>query len=533
MISSAGVNSRPRQLIMLPLGLMVGVAVVVSSVWIGASTVHAFAPPMPFVSRTPNAANAAATHSSSSSSSSSTTALFISSWGASGPPHRWADAAVKENPETNVQAYLPEPAAVEARDNIDGTCLVSGLVRNKDRTDQFLFDLLNHEDSAFEYAKIVAFVDDPAFAKKRLLSRSARYTGLLDKLDFVQAASPGSLPTAEQLSGVKSWVAYLDEPAQLLSSVMSIAERAKQCPGLKNVAVLLANANELDASESERALQALKDSGTTYTVVVVGKLDDTVPEGREAYQYREFGTAEGVLPAKATFSRDESYRMVTELLQLECGANRALCFAEVYNENVTEVRLVKGLREAGYARPQEIDHMIRLGPDAYMKAIEEFKKENPDAAKGYTTSDAWWEREEFQKSRRRSAEREQEKMVAIQDERTKEVEAIAKEWAKREYFRQSMAGAVQPGVSEEEFIKSVWDRALFEGDLKYRQSKGETTDDEKELADFKGRQEKKGEVMLARAKKELKEILEKEDLGGDDLQAALDDDEDDDDDDDD
>jgi hypothetical protein len=170
---------------------------------------------------------------------------------------------------------------------------------------------------------------------------------------------------------------------------------------------------------------------------------------------------------------------------------------------------------------------------AYLKAIEEFKKENPDAAKGYTTSDAWWEREEFQSSRRRSAEREQEKLVAIQDERTKEVEAIAKEWAKREYFRQSMAGAVKNDVTEEDFIKSVWDRALFEGDLKYRQSKGEKTDEEKELADFKGRQEKKKEVMLARAKKELKEILEKEDLGGDDLQAALDEDDDDDDEDDD
>jgi hypothetical protein len=168
-----------------------------------------------------------------------------------------------------------------------------------------------------------------------------------------------------------------------------------------------------------------------------------------------------------------------------------------------------------------------------MKAIEDFKKENPDAAKGYTTSDAWWEREEFQRSRRRSAEREQEKMVMLQDERTKEVEAIAKEWAKREYFRQSMAGTVQKDMTEEDFIKSVWDRALFEGDLKYRQSKGEKTDDEKELADFKARQEKKKEVMLARAKQELKDILQKEDLGGDDLEAALDDDEDDDDDDDD
>ena len=64
--------------------------------------------------------------------------------------------------------------------------------------------------SAFEYDTIIAFVDDEKFSKKRLLSRSARYTGLLDKLEFKEASSPGALPTAEQLSGVKGWVAYLE-----------------------------------------------------------------------------------------------------------------------------------------------------------------------------------------------------------------------------------------------------------------------------------------------------------------------------------
>ena len=76
-----------------------------------------------------------------------------------------------------------------------------------------------------------------------------------------------------------------------------------------------------------------------------------------------------VLPAKATFSREEMYRMVTELLQLECGVNQALVFAEVYNPNITEAKLIKGLREAGYARPQEIDHMIRNGPKVSVRRV--------------------------------------------------------------------------------------------------------------------------------------------------------------------
>jgi len=465
------------------------------------------------------------------SSSSSKTLLRISSWGVDGPPHRWGNTLTKENPETNVQAYLKEPQAVEARVNVDGTCLVSGLVRSKERTDQFIFDLLNHEDSAFEFTKIIAFVDDKAFAKKRLLSRSARYTGLLDKLDFEQATTPGTLPEQSQLEGVKSWVVYLDDPATMLDQVKEVGRLAKAAPSVENVALLLTNANELDAAACKNALEALQgDDKLSYTLVAVGKLEDK-PEGKECYQFKEFGTEDAVLPAKAVFSRDESYRMITELLQLECGVNKALTFAEVYNVNVTEYRLVKGLRQAGYARPQEIDHMIREGPEAYKKAIEDFKKENPDAAKGYT-SDAWWLAEEFQKSRRRSEEREEASVQAVKDERTKEIEKIAREWGKREYFRQSMAGTVDGDMTEEQFIESVWDRAMFEGDLKYRQMKGEITDPENELADFKARQERKKQTMLKRAKEELAELLEQDDLGGEDLKKALAGDVDDDDDDD-
>lgn len=142
------------------------------------------------------------------------------------------------------------------------------------------------------------------------------------------------------------------------------------------------------------------------------------------------------------------------------------------------------------------------------------------------TSDNWWEDEKFQKIIR---EREQERKSIyvntaetkeeVKDARTVEIETIAKEWAKREYFRKSMESGVD--LSEEEFIESVWDRAMFEGDLRYRQAHGEVTDEETELQDFKSRQAKKKEAMLARAKAELAEVLEEEDLGGKDLEEKL------------
>ncbi|KAL7571496.1 hypothetical protein ACA910_020916 [Epithemia clementina (nom. ined.)] len=495
----------------------------------------------------------------SSSSSSSTTRLYISSWGTKGSPYAGGATETLDNvnPEQNVQAYLPEPSAVEARSNVDGKCLVSGCVNAKDRTDQFMFDLLNDEDSAFEFTKIIAFVQDAKFSKKRLLSRSARYTGLLDKLDFIeQTNADSSLPTVEQLEGIKSWVAVLED--NHLEQMEQVAALAAKVESMQNIAILLVGATDLDAAASKAVLdkfphefnpappkaaedgegssEAKKDEEEeplvippkTFTIVAVGAMDDKTPEGQCYYQYESFGTDDGVIPSDAVFPRQESYRLITELLQLACGRQKALSFAQVYNANVTEARLIRGLREAGYARPQEIDHMIRQGPDQYLEFIEKWKKRNPDWEKGYTT-DAWWEAEIYQQSRRKSAEREKAKQQEVVDERTKEVEAIAREWVKREKFRQTMAGTISDSTTDEEFKEQVWERAMFEADLKYREMKGEKgLDAEAELADFKSRQERKKQTMLKRAKKELAELLNE-----DPDKLIPDDDEDDDDDDDD
>jgi hypothetical protein len=76
-------------------------------------------------------------------------------------------------------------------------------------------------------------------------------------------------------------------------------------------------------------------------------------------------------------------------------------------------------------------------------------------------------------------------------------------------------------LTEEAFIESVWDRAMFEGDLKYRQLHGEVMDEKSELQGFKERQAMKKKAMLARAKAELAQVLEEEDLGGKDLEEKL------------
>merc|ERR1712232_337939 len=223
-------------------------------------------------------------------------------------------------------------------------------------------------------------------------------------------------------------------------------------------------------------------------------------EGSMPYDIADLGTEGGVIPEGSIYSRDESLRLVTECLQLECGTNKALTFTEVTSTNTTEnvgARLVKGLREAGYTRPQELDHMISKGVTAYEEAIDKYKqdkweKENPDP----------------ELLEQEAAEREKEAAIAweksereFEERKQKEIEDTARAWAKREYFRKSMGGNM--GMTEEEYIESVWERAMFEGDLKYRMMHGGETDERKELAEFEEKQKKKKAAALKRAKEAL------------------------------
>jgi len=144
---------------------------------------------------------------------------------------------------------------------------------------------------------------------------------------------------------------------------------------------------------------------------------------------------------------------------------------------------------------------LKIQPQAYEEAVEKYKqdkydRENPDPEQ-LAKEEAEREKEAaiaWEKSEKEFAERKQ-----------KEIEDTARSWAKREYFRKSMGGNM--GMTEEEYIESVWERAMFEGDLKYRMMHGGQTDERKELAEFEAKQEKKKEAALRRAKKALEGTL--------------------------
>jgi hypothetical protein len=417
----------------------------------------------------------------------------------------------KDNPEEYIEVFIKPPESLEPREDLDGKVVVSGWVNDKERSDQFVFDLLNNHDavSAFDFETIVAFVDDAAFTKKRLLSRSARYNGLLDKLQIEQSSGEGALPDKEVLSGASCWVAHLDAAKldNVVDNLQSIASVSKEA-GVKNVAVLVSNAHQLAKDETiKAATDSFNSISSSYTVITVGEMDDKKKEGSIPYRVFDFADvadnkdsvgeeidSDKIVSGK--FSRDEAVRILTESLGLKSATNRCVTLKSVPTDSQA-AKLIKGYRAAGYSRPQEINAIFGKGVENYDQAIADYKQkkweeENPDPEVVRK------QKEEEEKKMLEARKKAQEE---FEQKKKEEIEETAREWAKREYFRKSLGGNM--GMTEEEYIESVWERAMFEGDLKYRMMHGGDTDERAELAEFLAEQERKKQAALKRAQKAL------------------------------
>lgn len=129
-----------------------------------------------------------------------------------------------------------------------GKVLVSGFLNSKERTDQFVFDILQAQG---KWEKIVAFSDNMVFAKKRLVSRKSRYSGLLDVLEFVEGDKYDAATMDEKLQGVSAWLCFDCEADKIKDSV----EFAKKA-GVKSM-VISSTVSAADAASAgvENALK--------------------------------------------------------------------------------------------------------------------------------------------------------------------------------------------------------------------------------------------------------------------------------------
>jgi hypothetical protein len=146
--------------------------------------------------------------------------------------------------------------------------------------------------------------------------------------------------------------------------------------------------------------------------------------------------------------------------------------------------LVYGMRECGFKRIEEIEYMVSMGAKGYNEMIATGKV------------DTAWEKVPDETEEEKAAKmRTKEEQVEINRQKRKEAEkeeelkAMAMEWAKREYLRKHLKRHIP--IKEDEFIEVIWDRAMFEADLKYRTMQGQAVSESEERIKFKESQKKK------------------------------------------
>lgn len=384
--------------------------------------------------------------------------------------------------QNEVMSYLSTVQAPTAiRSTLGSSVLISGFDPTDPSATEVL-DFLNNEDSPhLPFTKIVAHVEDMKMAKKRLISRTARYTGLLDKLDFSEGSA---LPSVEQLADVSSWVAHVGGGD--MTKLGEIADIAEGAESVKNVAILISGATSVGGDALKEAEELLKSKATTfaYTLLVVPEWNDE-PEAMCAFGIvNATDVVDAPFGAGETFSREESLRIITECLAIEKAAGKCVVANASKDPVSLETMLIQGMREIGYDRVGEIEHMVASGVKGYNEMVA--AKEDGGA----------WEKapEETEEEKAAKARTKEEQIVfkrQLREEAAKqaELQTMATQWAKREYLRKSLKRKIP--IKEEEFIDIVWDRAMFEADLKYRTMQGQAVNESEERKAFREGQEKK------------------------------------------
>ena len=190
------------------------------------------------------------------------------------------------------------------------------------------------------YASITASTGAAAEAKKVLLSRKSRYSGLNDVLSFVEGEA-----LAEAMEGAEAWLAINAEEAALPAQ-LEVAKAA----GVSRVFVVLCEDGPTSALADVAAVEsALKGSGMTYTVMRTGKMVASLPTGG-GLKLDDID-----VPTCEAVGADDVFRFITESLTLPEASDRlfSLCPAEGVASTLKQMRL------AGYERRAEVELLLQ------------------------------------------------------------------------------------------------------------------------------------------------------------------------------
>jgi len=233
-----------------------------------------------------------------------------------------------------------------ASGSLGGKIVVTGL--GECGEDEFTLNLLNEQSV---WTSVVLAASDVAATQKRFLTRTARYGGLLNILDFASASGDDELKGI--LVGANAWLAF--NVSQ--TSIPHLAEMALGA-GVKRLVVTMPlapqNINDTSIVEFDAAIDMFVKAGqgASFTGIRHGEI---IP-GDENNPYEIYNSTIPCL--ESTVERGVLGRVVTELLMIpdatnsQCGVSSSSAFAAAY---------LNILRSSGLSRRQEVTKLYQGG----------------------------------------------------------------------------------------------------------------------------------------------------------------------------
>merc|ERR1719353_1205537 len=195
-----------------------------------------------------------------------------------------------------------------------------------------------------------------ADAKKMLLSRNARYSGLLDILTFSEGEP------AEAFTGADTWLS-LNSDGATVSAQLAAAKAA----GVKRVLLHFSADGPTDGTSAGSLEGEL--SGLTYTVLRTGTL--TKATGGGGIKVSQLAD-----PTCGEAPKGDVHRIITEALSLDSAAGKMLSLCAT-----DDVAQLKAMRQAGCTRREEADALLGGKIKETVKEEEESAEEKAERVK--------------------------------------------------------------------------------------------------------------------------------------------------------
>jgi hypothetical protein len=223
--------------------------------------------------------------------------------------------------------------------------------------DEFMLNLLN-EQSIWD--QVILATDDSVAAKKRFLTRTARYGGLLNILDFSNIDMNNKDSVNTLLDGANTWLAF-NVSTSSFKDYAEIASKSKLKRALFTTYLPSTRINDTQIPEIQDAIKTMENAGISFTGIRHGSIVD----GTEDNSYE---IVNATLPlAYPEVERGVLARIVAELLvneksySSECGVSSSGEFASAY---------LNVLRSSGLDRNEEVNKMFTGGLARVSQSVE-------------------------------------------------------------------------------------------------------------------------------------------------------------------